>query len=79
MAIRDFFPHSPAPYAADPKDSGKSKVIASAKSKSARTMSIASASLAKAVHKTKELAKRPKSASDWYESEDRNLPSVSSF
>lgn len=38
-----------------------------------------SAGRAKGVRKTKNLAKHPCASVTWYESEDRTLPSVSSF
>ena len=74
MAIREFvFTHSPAARVADH--------FASLGVKSNRNKQPVSVSAAnpKGVRKAKGLVKHPCASVTWYESEDRTMPSVSSF
>ena len=75
MAITDFILCYPA--AGAPADRLRSAALSVKSDVTGRNISISPAK-AKPVRKAKHLAKSVSSC-DWYEAEDRNLPSVSSF
>lgn len=73
MAIREFaYPHSPAEYGV-----GRSAPLPVKANLKKRPLPIDAAG--QYVRKANVLAKHPCVSVDWYESEDRTLPSVSSF